>query len=63
MVTVNCYHVLQGEPTLIVDVAVIVNDDDHDDGDADDGKLIAHRLQGVDGIELQKHPSIDIHTI
>ena len=57
MVTVNCYHVLQGEPTLIVDVAVIVNDDDHDDGDADDGKLIAHRLQGVDGIELQKHPS------
>jgi hypothetical protein len=37
--TVNCEHELQGETTLIVSVTVVavVDDDDRDDGDADDG--------------------------
>lgn len=61
MVTVNCEHVLQGETTLII--SVIVDDDDRDDGDADDGNWSRTGYRGVDGIELQKHPSLDIHTI
>ena len=61
MVTVNCEHELQGETTLII--SVIVDDDDRDDGGADDGNWSRTGYRGVDGIELQKHPSLDIHTI
>ena len=68
MVTVNCEHVLQGETTLISCVTGISNVNDEDDvffgaDGADDGNWSRTGYRGVDGIELQKHPSLDIHTI